>query len=118
MAPPRAQPGDAQLGAARTVLPQISQRAYDYFQHGGAANMQHLLRYLANSALGATYDVEPARELAWEGIYHPELGGETTLEALTQRWRPERPNVGIVFYRAHWMSGNLDWLDSLVHALE
>ncbi len=115
---PGDQQADAQLAAACTVLPEISQRAYEYFQHGGAANMLHLLLYLANSTLGATYDVQPARELAWEGVYHPELGGETTLEALTERWCPEQPTVGIVFYRAHWMSGNLAWLDALVHALE
>ena len=59
-----------------------------------------------------------ARELAWEGVYHPDLGGETSLEALTSRWRPERPTIGIVFYRAHWISGNLTWLNALVAALE
>ena len=39
---------------------------------------------------------QPARELAWESVYLLSCGGETTLEALTERWRPENPTVAIV----------------------
>ncbi|MFN0074707.1 MAG: cobaltochelatase subunit CobN, partial [Chloroflexota bacterium] len=115
---PGDQQADAQLAAACTVHPEVSQRAYEYFQHGGSANLEQLLRYVVNCALGESYAVEPARELSWEGIYHPELGGETTLDALIRRWDVSRPAVGIVFYRAHWMSGNLTWVDALIDALE
>jgi cobaltochelatase CobN len=115
---PGDQQADAQLAAACTVAPEVSQRAYEYFQHGGARNLKQLLRYVANAALGTTYEVQPARELSWEGVYHPRLGGETTLEDLRKRWRADCPAVGIIFYRAHWMSGNLAWVDALIEALE
>src|SRR5262249_56319100 len=29
-----------------------------------------------------------------------------------------RPRVGILFYRAHWLSGNLAFVDALVRALD
>jgi cobaltochelatase CobN len=118
IAVPGDQQADAQLAAACTAPPAVSQRVYEYLQHGGAGNVEHLLRYLANTALGAAFEVQPARELAWEGVYHPHLGGHTTLEELHSRWQPGRPTVGIVFYRAHWMSGNLAWVDALIAALE
>ena len=30
----------------------------------------------------------------------------------------DRPSIGIVFYRAHWMSGNTRFIDALINALE
>src|SRR5262249_15266927 len=34
------------------------------------------------------------------------------------RHDPRKPTVGVLFYRAHWMSGNLDFVNAFVQAIE
>src|SRR5919112_158159 len=42
----------------------------------------------------------------------------STVEELLARQDPARPTVGVIFYRAHWMSGNTAFVDALVEALD
>ena len=37
---------------------------------------------------------------------------------IAQRFQPGRPSIGLLFYRAHWMSGNLLPIDSMIRSLE
>ena len=37
---------------------------------------------------------------------------------ISRRFRPGRPSIGLLFYRAHWMSGNLLPIDSMIRSLE
>ena len=43
--------------------------------------------------------------------------GATLADWLARR-DPAKPTVGILFYRSHWMSGNLAFIDALVRAIE
>lgn len=56
-------------------------------------------------------------QLPEHGVYHPDLGLSAGL-ADWQKLRQNRPCVGIVFYRAHWISGNLDFVDAMVREFE
>ncbi len=110
---------DADLAAACTAPPEIVQTVFAYLLHGGVANLRHLLCYLADRLLGWPCAYAPPRELPWEGLYHPDAPEDLDLATyLATRVRPERPTLGLLFYRAHWMSGNLAFVDALVRLAE
>jgi len=116
-------PGDQQpdvdLAAACTAPADVVQTVFAYLLHGGVANLRSLVAYLADRLLGIASAYDPPRELPWEGLYHPdEPDGVALADYLAARVRPGRPTLGLLFYRAHWMSGNLAFVDALVRAAE
>ena len=58
----------------------------------------------------------PCRGRAYTTPTWPE--GTDVESYIAQRFQPDRPSIGILFYRAHWMSGNLLPLDTLIRSLE
>jgi cobaltochelatase CobN len=100
---------DAELAAASTAPAGTVAQAFEYLRHGGVTNMGNLLRFVADTLLYGGFGFEPPAELPAVGLYRPEL---------LDRHVPDRPVVGVVFYRAHWMSGNTAFVDTLIEALE
>ncbi len=109
---------DADLTAASTVPSGVVAEAFEYLRYGGVANMANLLRFVADTVLLEGFGFEPANELPEAGFYHPWSSEVAALDELDARHDPERPTVGVVFYRTHWMSGNTAFVDELVRALE
>ena len=109
---------DPELAAVSTVPPDVLQQALAYFQAGGSLNLAQLLRYLSDHFLLTGYGYEAAQALPEHGIYHPDLPEGAGIEDWLALRDPERPSVGIVFYRAHWMSGNTRFVDAMMDALE
>ncbi|MHB1912536.1 MAG: cobaltochelatase subunit CobN, partial [Acidimicrobiales bacterium] len=67
-----------------------------------------LLCFLSDTLLLSGFGFEPPRELPMTGIF---------AAASTSR-RPDRPLVGVVFYRAHLIAGNTTFVEDLGRALE
>jgi len=115
---PGEQGQDLELEAASTGDPELLALGGRYLHQGGIENLQNLLRCLSDRLRGTDYGAAPPRQVPQYGIYRQ---GRTTplslAEWLTLR-RPGRPVVAIAFYRAHWMSGNLDFVDALCAAIE
>jgi cobaltochelatase CobN len=109
---------DAQLTALSTVPSGTVLEAFEYLRYGGVRNTENLLRFVADTVLMEGYGFEPASPLPEVGVYHPGLPEGSTGEELLARHDPARPTVGVIFYRAHWMSGNTAFVDALVEALE
>jgi cobaltochelatase CobN len=109
---------DAELTALSTVPSGTVLEAFEYLRHGGVRNTENLLRFVADTVLMEGYGFEPAKTLPEVGVYHPLLPEGSSVEQLLARHDPARPTVGVIFYRAHWMSGNTAFVDDLVHALE
>src|SRR5215217_3607524 len=109
---------DAELVALSTVPSGTVLEAFEDLRHGGVRNTENLLRFVADTVLMEGYGFEPASELPEIGVYHPWLPEGSSVEELLARQDPARPTVGVIFYRAHWMSGNTDFLDTLVEALD
>ncbi|MBB3213153.1 cobaltochelatase CobN [Herbaspirillum sp. Sphag1AN] len=113
---------DAELAAVSTVPADILREALAYFHAGGSVNLAQLLRYLADRLLLTGFAYEAPVVLPEHGIYHPDLEQQASI-ADWLRLRIDvagrrKPAVGIIFYRAHWMSGNTRFIDALVEALE
>jgi len=109
---------DPELAAASTVSSDVLHQVQAYFQAGGSVNTAQLLRYLSDHFLLTGFGFEPAVDLPEHGIYHPDLSQDASINDWLALRAPDRGSVGIVFYRAHWMSGNTRFIDALVDALE
>jgi len=108
---------DPELTASSNVGVPVTHEALAYLQLGGLKNYEHLLRFLSDHLLATGFGYDPPEPQPRHGIYHPDVP-EGTLEAWRRRADPTRPTIGILFYRAHLLSGNLDFVDALVRAGE
>ena len=109
---------DPELAAASTVPSDVLHQVQTYFQAGGSVNMAHMLRYLADHFLLTGFGFEPAVDLPEHGIYHPDLSQDADINDWLALRDAKKAGVGIVFYRAHWMSGNTRFIDVLIEQLE
>ncbi|HJT78583.1 MAG TPA: cobaltochelatase subunit CobN, partial [Gemmataceae bacterium] len=116
-------PGDDQpdpdLAGLCTVPLPLADRAWRYCTAGGVGNAAQLVRYLSDTLLGTALGHGPPEALPEVGIYHPDHPGVLDLEAWQRHWaRPDRGTAAVVFYRSHWVTGNLAPVAALVRALE
>ena len=110
---------DEELIAAYNVPPSELDAVFSYMIRGGVPNFQNLFLFLSDSYLGSEYGHEAPAEVPWEGVYHPdEPDGMDAQDFVKRRFHPDHPNIAVLFYRAHWMSGNLQTVDALVRRLE
>jgi cobaltochelatase CobN len=113
------QHADAELTAASTAPAALVGEAFEYLCHGGVENLKNFLLFLSDTLLMTGYGFEPPVPLPESGLYHPAWPEQVALvEYLRQYWDPGRPAVGVLFYRTHWMSGNREFVDALVQAIE
>jgi cobaltochelatase CobN len=109
---------DPELTAACTVSPALVHEVTAYLQAGGVGNFVHMLRFLADHLLLTGYGYQAPVQQPLHGIYHPDLPRPATLADWLARRDPNRPSIGLLFYRAHWMSANLAFIDDFVRAIE
>ncbi|MDO9167494.1 MAG: cobaltochelatase subunit CobN [Methylobacter sp.] len=109
---------DPELAAASTVSSDVLHQVQTYFQAGGSVNLAQLLRYLSDHFLLTGFGFEPAVDLPEHGIYHPDLSQGANIDDWLALRTPDKASIGIVFYRAHWMSGNTRFIDALIEQLE
>jgi cobaltochelatase CobN len=109
---------DPELTAASSVSPAVVHEVTAYLQAGGPENLAQMLRFLADHLLLTGFGFTAPVEQPQHGIYHPDLPRGATLADWRARRDPARPSIGLLFYRSHWMSGNLTFVDALINALE
>ena len=99
---------DAELMALSTVPGGVVADALNYLTAGGPANLEQLANFLTDTVLGGGEGFEAPQAM-------PEFGVHGDRE---REQREGRPTVGIVFYRAHELSGNTAFVDTLADAIE
>ncbi len=97
---------DAELTAASTVPAGVVADAGAYLREGGSANLHELIAFLSDTVLLTGHGFAPPQSLPAHGL----RGG--------RRHDPARPTVGVVYYRAHELSGNTAFVDVLCDAIE
>ena len=116
---PGHQEWDEDLVTACTAPVAEVETVFAYLMRGGVQNLQNLFLFLSDAYFDTSYGHEAPTHLPWEGLYHPDVAEGTGLEDyLRLRFTEGKLNVAVLFYRAHWMSGNLQAIDSLVRRLE
>ncbi|HKZ27533.1 MAG TPA: cobaltochelatase subunit CobN, partial [Rubrobacteraceae bacterium] len=103
---------DAELTALSTAPSGAIAEAFEYLRHGGVRNTENLFRFVADTLLVEGYGFEAPLPLPELGVYHPGLPEGSPIEDLLTLHDPERPTVGVIFYRTHWMSGNTAFVDA------
>ncbi|MFJ3089471.1 cobaltochelatase subunit CobN [Streptomyces sp. NPDC086838] len=99
---------DAQLMAASTVPIGIAAEAHAYLAHGGPANLDQLARFLSDTILLTGHGFEPPAAA-------PSWG---PLERTPRETGDGAPTVAVLYYRAHHMSGNTAFIETLCRAVE
>ena len=97
---------DAELLGASTVPAGVATEASAYLREGGPDNLRELARFLSDTLLLTGEGFAPPRSTPAYGV-HGDRGHD-----------PARPTVGVVFYRAHALSGNTGFVDALCAAVE
>jgi cobaltochelatase CobN len=97
---------DAELMAASTVPAGVASEALAYLSAGGTTNLRELHRFLSDTVL-----------LTGEGFDPPAPAPDFGVRGARPH-DPARPTVGVVFYRAHELSGNTAFVDVLCDAIE
>ncbi len=96
---------DAELTTLSTVPPGIVSDAAGYFREGGTANLAEMVAFLSDTVLLTGHGFAAPVALPTYGVH----GKRARLHG--------RPTVGVVFYRAHELSGNTAFVDVLCDAI-
>lgn len=97
---------DAELMAESSVPAGVVAEALKYLVEGGPANLTELARFLSDTVL-----------LTGEGFVEPQKMPEYGVHG-EREFVEGRPTVGVLFYRAHELSGNTSFVDTLCDAIE
>ncbi|HIK11100.1 MAG TPA: cobaltochelatase subunit CobN [Oscillatoriaceae cyanobacterium M33_DOE_052] len=99
---------DPDLIAHSTVSLTVANQLWRYFTEGGRENIINALQFVAATCLGQNYHPSPPVPVPKTGLYS--LPPNPVSVKLS-------PKVGIIFYRAHYLAGNLAPIDALCEAL-
>jgi len=97
---------DAEMTELSTVASGTVAQAFAYLAHGGLDNLEHLLRFVADTVLMYGFGSDPPIAVPSFGVF-----GDRTSD-------PDRPTIGIIFYRAHVLSGNTSFVTDLAAEIE
>ena len=97
---------DAELTSLSTVPAGVVADAAAYLREGGTANLRELVAFVSDTVLLTGHGFAAPAPLPAFGV----LGSRAR--------RADRPTVGVVFYRAHALSGNTGFVDVLCDAVE
>ncbi len=89
-----------------------------YYRYGGVDNLINLLRFLYNQACNGRVTAGEPQRPPYEGLYHPDHGHITDLDAYRSTLDPAKPTVGIWFYQNFWTSNNKAHIDAMVREVE
>jgi cobaltochelatase CobN len=84
---------------------------WEYFNEGGLENYQNLLKYISSKFLNQNYSFNSPEKVPRVGIYKPHKDIYQTL------YNSGHSQVGILFYRAHYLAANTKVIDALYQAL-
>ncbi len=98
---------DAEMTALSTVPSATVTEAFAYLVNGGPENFEHLLRFVADTVLLEGYGFQAPKEIDQFGIWRAPTSGD-----------PQRPLVAVVFYRAHLVAGNTQFVADICDGLE
>ncbi len=97
---------DAECMSASTVQGGIVTQAFEYLVQGGTRKLEQLLRFVADTVLRHGFGFEAPAAVPSIGVF-----GDVEVDRA-------KPTVGIVFYRAHVLTGNTLFVSQLCEAIE
>ncbi len=98
---------DAEMTGLSSVPSATVTEAFTYLVNGGPENFEHLLRFVGDTVLLEGYGFDAPKEIEQFGIWRAPAARD-----------PGRPLVAIVFYRAHLVAGNTQFVTDICDRLE
>ncbi len=114
---PAVEQADPDLMARSTVGVPLAMLIGAYFQAGGAVNLANGLQCLSDHLLVSGWGYDPPVELPMHGIYAPPRVSGQRRRVSGPDLPVDVPVVGVLFYRAHLLSGNTAFVDALIAGL-
>lgn len=109
---------DADLISHSTIDVDFVHEIWQYFIEGGINNLQHALESVATKTLGYTYTPPAPQAVPKIGLYNYVGTSSSELESsLHSSTSNAKGKVGILFYRAHYLSGNTTVVKALIDKL-
>ena len=125
---------DPELMALSSVGVPIAHEVLAYLQMGGPGNYEQALRFLADHLLTGGFGYDPPQPQPEHGLYIPvasaaeveskRVKNSKTSSAKTSKEPDQKADstqphnitatVGLLFYRAHYLSGNTDFVDAII----
>ncbi|MCG8348444.1 MAG: cobaltochelatase subunit CobN [Chloroflexales bacterium] len=112
---PAAETLDPELMAQSNVGVPLAHLLSAYFQCGGNANLAQGLQCLSDHLLLTGWGYDPPQELPRHGLY---VAPSLSCCAHEKEMADEEGVIGILFYRAHLLSGNTAFVDAISAELE
>jgi cobaltochelatase CobN len=121
---------DAELMALSTVPAGVATDALAYLREGGPENLRELAAFLSDTVLLTGHGFAPPRPMPQYGLHERDSRGGSGARGEKSQATPgaaeappgpgtgQRPAVAVVFYRAHELSGNTAFVDTLCDAIE
>lgn len=103
---------DPELAALSTVPTGLATILHNYFASGGVTNLENGLRFVADTVLLSGFAFDPPEPVPMVGVWDGAGIGADGFER-----DPTRPLVGVVFYRAHLLAANTQFVADLCRAL-
>ena len=108
---------DAQDAKGAGVKPDVASRLKGYTFYGGAENFKNFWLYASSLADAEIPAPDEPKQRCWAGIYHSDLaeGYTTDLAAYREKYcKPERPTLGLLFYRDEWIWDDLAYPSAFI----
>ena len=104
---------DPELAGLSTVPTGLATILHSYFAAGGATNLENGLRFVADTVLLSGFAFDPPAPVPMAGIWDGAGVGADGVER-----DPARPLIGVIFYRAHLLAANTQFVADLCGALD
>ncbi|HMF63819.1 MAG TPA: cobaltochelatase subunit CobN [Edaphobacter sp.] len=95
----------------------VMETAAQYLSLGGVNNFCELFRFLSDRLMLTGYGYALPGPMPEHGIYLPDMD-VATFEDWERQADSAKPTVAVLFYRAHRMSGNTGFIDTVTRALQ
>ena len=95
-------------------------RIHQYFNFGGVDNIVNAMLWMLATFCKQPYAWKEPHLLPWNGIYHPDAEKEyqDLTEYKSRFFRPNRPTIGLLFYRDEWILKDLSYQTAIVREIE
>ncbi|NJL20872.1 MAG: cobaltochelatase subunit CobN, partial [Leptolyngbyaceae cyanobacterium SM1_3_5] len=97
---------DPELNSHSTVSLAAADQLWRYFCEGGIENTVNALKFIGNISLNLPGSIDLPQPIPRVGLYPFAFESD-----------PDAPQVGVLFYRSHYLSGNTSAIDALCEAL-
>ncbi|MGL4741177.1 MAG: cobaltochelatase subunit CobN [Sarcina sp.] len=97
-----------------------SVKCNEYFTCSGRWNLLNMIKFIMNESFDANYEIEKAKELPWDAIYHPEFDGyfETLDEYRSYKKFGNKGTVAILTSRSYWINDDVEIENQLIKLVE